>query len=625
VRTFADLFDALLVGDESSQIEAKRSSEIGKATLFTITSYSNEPGLGGGYFLLGVAKQDNRYEVVGVPDPDKLQADIAAKCATDFSHPIRPEITLEVYGGKPVIIVRIPEADPSDKPVYIKKYGLPQGACRRIGSIDQHCTHDDVTYLVRLQDQNSFDASVVSDATLDDIDPTAIAEYRRTRLNSEASELKLSDRDLLIAIGGATTRPQRQVAITRAGLILFGKPESLRRLTPSARIDYILVAGQTWVPDAMEPLTGTELREPLLLAIPRIASHVLQDLPTTFQIKGRGLRRKEVPVIPQRVIREAIVNAVMHRSYRAQEPVQIVRFSNRLEIRNPGHSLVSDEELGQPGSKTRNERIAAVLHDCGYAETKGTGIRVMIDQMRDANLTEPIFRSSRQQDSFDVTLLTHHLVDEQTVEWLRRFKSLNLSDEDAKALVVAREVGHIDNALYRNVNGVDTLTASTALRRLRDAGLLEIHGKSTATFYTPTPAMLGTTADLRVKGPLKPRATLPRESNTLEVDEDVLGLLRKIGDRAPNPKMVELAILRLCAIRPMTKDELCRYLQRQPRYLSRVFLQRMVKEGVLLLTHPESPRQSRIQAYTTAPWMATVPVPSEVKRKKSRHRQRRLF
>ena len=173
----------------------------------------------------------------------------------------------------------------------------------------------------------------------------------------------------------------------------------------------------------------------------------------------------------------------MHRNYRTMEPIQIIRFANRLEIRNPGHSLISADRLGEPGSETRNENIAAVLHDVGYAETKGTGIRAMQEQMRTANLTLPIFSSSREEDRFGVRLLTHHLVDEESVEWLSRLSSFGLDQDESRAVLLARELGYIDNSMYRTINSADVLTASNHLRRLRDAGVLESQGRG-ARLYT---------------------------------------------------------------------------------------------------------------------------------------------
>lgn len=75
------------------------------------------------------------------------------------------------------------------------------------------------------------------------------------------------------------------------------------------------------------------------------------------------------------MIREALANATMHRSYQINSPVQIIRYSNRIEVLNPGYSLKPVADLGTPGSRLRNPAIAAVLHDLHWAETKGSGIR----------------------------------------------------------------------------------------------------------------------------------------------------------------------------------------------------------------------------------------------------------
>lgn len=122
------------------------------------------------------------------------------------------------------------------------------------------------------------------------------------------------------------------------------------------------------------------------------------------------LQRADTPAIPQRVIREALVNALMHRSYRTHAPVQIIRYSNRLEIRNPGFSLKSPDHLGEPGSLPRNPKLAAALYDTRFAETKGIGIRVMREMCERAGLAPPLFESDRQQEMFVVRLFFHHFL-----------------------------------------------------------------------------------------------------------------------------------------------------------------------------------------------------------------------
>jgi predicted HTH transcriptional regulator len=69
-----------------------------------------------------------------------------------------------------------------------------------------------------------------------------------------------------------------------------------------------------------------------------------------------------------------------------------------LEICNPGHSIKAEEQLGEPGSETRNPRIAAVLHEVNIAETKGSGIRAMRELMLAQDLLPPTFESSRRPD-----------------------------------------------------------------------------------------------------------------------------------------------------------------------------------------------------------------------------------
>ena len=160
-----------------------------------------------------------------------------------------------------------------------------------------------------------------------------------------------------------------------------------------------------------------------------------------------------------------------------------MRYSNRIEILNPGFSLKDMASLGTPGSRMRNPAIAAVLHEINWAETKGSGIRTMRRLAGDAGLPLPEFASDRQKNEFKVTLFLHHLLTEEDYAWLRRLTGDALSAEDAKALIYARETGMVDNTACRDFSGLDTLQASNVLRRLRDRGLLEKQGAGNRTHY----------------------------------------------------------------------------------------------------------------------------------------------
>jgi ATP-dependent DNA helicase RecG len=342
---------------------------------------------------MGVAQKSGSlfpdYEVCGLSDPDKVQRDIATQCRENFSVPIRPEIAVEEFNGKRVMVVYIPEAAPHDKPVYIKTKGPTKGSFRRIGSTDQICTDDDIAMFYQSRGLSSFDENVIGGTTLEDIDQRAILAYRSARSgpkdDSAAELLRFNDDDLLYALNG-TVRDGGRTRLTLAGLVLFGKAAAIRRYLPMTRIDYIRVDGREWVPDPATRYQSIEKLGPLFIVIPQLISQILEDIPKAFNLGDGGIFRQDVPLIPRAVVREAVVNALMHRSYRSNQPVQIIRYSNRIEIKNPGYSLVSEERLGEPGSRSRNPKIAAALHDGNLAETKGTGIRVMREAMELANL-----------------------------------------------------------------------------------------------------------------------------------------------------------------------------------------------------------------------------------------------
>jgi ATP-dependent DNA helicase RecG len=600
----------------------------------TVCAFANEPGLGGGWLLLGVVREEMAlfpaYEVEGIAQPDKLSADIASQCRDMFNVPLRVDISTENVAGRNLVVVFVPEAQPQDKPVFFKKHGLPQGAFRRIGSTDQRCTDDDMAVFYQGRRQESFDAGIVADAALDDFSPEAIEDYRKSRAeaNPDAEELRWSDEELLQALGGVRRDAKGEWKPTVAGLILFGKPAALRRCFPMTRVDYIRVPGREWVPDPGSRFDTVELRDPLFRLIRRAQAAVLDDLPKGFGLGEGDLQRQDKPVIPLPVIREALVNALMHRSYRSHSPVQIIRYANRLEIRNPGFSLKSPEHLGEPGSQPRNPKIAAVLHETRFAETKGSGIRVMRESMEQAGLTPPLFESDRGGDQFVARYFFHHFLGEDDIAWLARFRELHLTEDEAKALIVVREAGAIDNATYRELSKVDTLAASQALRRLRDAGLLIQKGRGSATYYVPSdrlategealssnpgtlsdnPQGLSTNPDSLSTNPhglstnlgvLSTKLTAEEESRRKALLDELPGALAAkigaIGLRHPPGEVCD-AIMEVCKLRDWRADELAALVRRNPRYVRNNYLRPLMRDGRLTMTNPDEPNDPQ-QAY----------------------------
>ncbi|MBS0615815.1 MAG: putative DNA binding domain-containing protein [Verrucomicrobia bacterium] len=598
---FHEVMHLLQNGDESERIEAKQALDsIGKSTLETICAFCNEPGLGGGYLLLGITKSeedDARFEIIGVNDPDKLQCEIVSVCRQNFSIPIRPTFEIISHPQGPLLLVYIPEAEPHEKPVYITSRGLAKGAFRRIGPADLICTKEDLDMLYQLRSRKKFDELPIEEATKSDLDPEAIEMYRKIRRDvvPTAKELEWKDEDLLVALG-ALIDVHGILRPTVAGMVLFGKEMSLRRFFPlDTRVDFIIIDSTQWVPRPDKRFHTVEVREALVLAIPRLVSLIMRDVPKTFYLKPGDIIRKDIPLIPEVVIREAICNAVMHRDYRAGQAIQILRYTNRIEFRNPGYSLKPIDQLGLPGSMTRNVKISVVLHELNFAEAKGSGIRTMQDASREANLTVPLFESDREINNFSLTLLTHHFFDERDIKWLARFKDYNLTDEEARTLIVVREKGIITNADYRNIHRVDTLSASSHLRRLRDLGLLEQKGKGSATYYVPTNLLLAPDISTGASNIIQSHQLQGLPPHFPPLDQLLIAEIKKLKKRA-TPNRVKELILQLCAIAPLKLPELSLILQREEAYLRNFFMTPLIESNDLEFVFPDQPTHPH-QAY----------------------------
>ncbi|MBP3709119.1 MAG: hypothetical protein J6I73_01735 [Treponema sp.] len=102
--------------------------------------------------------------------------------------------------------------------------------------------------------------------------------------------------------------------------------------------------------------------------------------------------------LPELVLREAIVNALIHRSYRMNCPAQIIPYNNRIEIINAGYSLRNQESIGTAGSYTRNLHLATIFYETNLAEIKGTEIRTMWRLLSENNMPHPTFASNRSDD-----------------------------------------------------------------------------------------------------------------------------------------------------------------------------------------------------------------------------------
>jgi len=241
----------------------------------------------------------------------------------------------------------------------------------------------------------------------------------------------------------------------------------------------------------------------------------------------------------------------------------------------------------------------------------------MREEMKKANLSVPLIESDRASNLFVLTLLPHHLFDSRDIQWLQSFKDHHLNDEEARTLIIIREKGSISNAEYRTINGVDTLTASSHLRRLRDLELLEQRGRGNATYYVPTSKLM--TGGIKaltphisslngaltphissLNGELTPHISSLNETPSMlseELTEELKNKVKNLKKRT-SPQEIKNLIKELCDLRPLKLSEIATILDRHPKYIRENYLNDMVKNQELEhafndLNHPNQAYKSK--------------------------------
>ena len=555
--------------------------------------------------------------------------------------------------GKTVIVVKIEELPESQKPAYFAKRGLPEGAFRRIGPSDEKCSEEDM-YLF-YQSADTYDSCIVDDADLDDIDENALNFYRKLRkeVNPDAEELTLNDVDLLRALGAIKKNKQGGYDLTYTGLLVFGKQMSLRRLVPSFRVDYIRISGNQWLADGDNRFEQTiDMRGSLILMVNKACSAVMDDLPKGFELKKDSMQASTPAILPNKVLREAIVNSYIHRSNRVNQPIQIIRYSNRIEIHNPGYSLKPQDDWGEPGSMLRNPRISEIFHDTNLAETKGTGIGAMRRLMKEAGLMPPTFESNHEANKFTARLLLHHFLSKENMEWLAQYAEFGLVNEQKLALVFVREVGAIDNATYRQLDSSIThARARLEIHKLCNLGFLEKKGQGRNTYYIRTSKVVSLGERLRPQDErlLPQHGTLgekippqhgtlgekippqhgtlgkkippqgekiPPQHGTFEIESQTKSrneLLRelpkglqervaKLGKWASREKVSQL-LVDLCAFKPYSYEELALIIQRAAKPMKDKYIKPLRLANKLFYWIPEMINHP-LQKYVADPSMA---------------------
>ncbi|MCL2672248.1 MAG: putative DNA binding domain-containing protein [Clostridiales bacterium] len=383
---------------ETQALEIKAANQGCPTKLFdTLSAFSNQDG--GGTIVFGISEK-GAYEIAGVYDAQDLQHRVAEQCK-QMEPVVRPLFTVAIIDGKTVVSAEIPGADIADRPVYYKGVGRVRGAFVRVDEADEPMTEYEIysydAYRRRVRD----DLRIAEFAELSQFRPEAIEQYIAAVKKEKANTAKLSDAQILSLMGVVKDRKP-----TLAGALCFSEyPQAAfpqlcitAVIVPGLKVGDKDVDGERFV--ANKRIEGT-IKEMVEDGVVFVARNMREK---TIVSGGQRNDKTEYPID---AVREAILNALMHRDYSIHTegtPVRLLMFNDRLEIWNDGglYGKLTIDSLGKVHADTRNQVLANILEMQKVAENRYSGIPTIREEMAAWGLPEPIFESKR--GNFVVTL-----------------------------------------------------------------------------------------------------------------------------------------------------------------------------------------------------------------------------
>lgn len=477
------------LGADSATVEVKSASGgLPRSILETVSAFANGSG---GLIILGLSESDNFHPAPGF-DASTIQGSLARACAEDLEPPLRSEIEVTHFEDATVVVLEVPALDPVERPCHLRARGAYAGSYIRGGDGDRRLTHYEVTQMLSNRRQPVDDAEVVHEANLDDLDPQQVEAFlRRLRAQPTRAFRNVTDEIALQRVGAVARDQAGELRPTLAGLLCLGLyPQQFR---PQLFISFVALPGAT-LGDAAED--GTRFLDNVTCdgSIPQIIETTLaaarRNMRTAAVVRGAG--RQDRHDYPIEVIRELVVNAVLHRDYSPQAQgtqVQVELYPDRLVVKSPGgiYGSIDPSQLGvEAVSSTRNAVLAKLLADTPGAdglpvsENRGSGLPRVLTELRKAGMSAPSFEVA--PGHVHVRVPQHALLDPETVRWIASLGADGLSDTQHLALGLMRASGSVTNEMLR-AWGIEAAAATQALRDLVGRGLaVKLGGRRYATY-----------------------------------------------------------------------------------------------------------------------------------------------
>ncbi len=342
------LLDEIKKG-ENKRLELKEKLPSNEAIAKTVVAFSNTSG---GKIVIGV--NDNR-QTIGI-DENKIFAyeEKISSIVSDLCYPaILPEIYAQNIEGKVVLVIEVFRG--SMLPYYLKNKGKLKGTYIRIGSTNRVADEIMIAELQRQRLNKSFDEEENFKIPLSKLQLEPIFE-EFAKIGKKCDVKKLKNLKLIKNIN-------HQELPTNALLITLGKFENtaIKCARFKGTTKEIFIDKKEFNSNLFENLQNTIL-------------FLQNHLHVNAQVEGLQLKEKlEIPLL---ALREAILNAIIHRDYQRNSDIKVAIYDDIVEIVSPGGfpNGLTLEEVMSGRSEIRNKIVANLFKELGFVETWGSGI-----------------------------------------------------------------------------------------------------------------------------------------------------------------------------------------------------------------------------------------------------------
>lgn len=444
----------LLASGETETVEFKESPN--EHFYKTISALANTKG---GMILLGVNKKGNAIEV---DLSSKFLEDMTNRIVNKLS--IYPEIETMDIKGKRIIGVKVAH---SGFPVsYEGRY------YERVGNTTREMSPQKLrAFMMRSMPWDSitgnFSFDEIDTETVERFVRLAVTKNRLTDLSLDEPPKRILEK-LELTVNGK---------LTNGAILLFGKNPQKHFINLCVRIGRFktetTIIDDKWV------------RGNLFQQFEETLNILRQCIAVRYEIKG--FQREDIWDYPIPALREAVLNALIHRDYFDIANFIVIKvYDDHIWFFNLGGlpEGITVEQLKKPHqSFLRNTLIAKVFYLAGYIEQYGSGTVRMVEWMKEAGLPEPEYKE--EMGGFSV----YFYKDIYTEENLRK---MGLNERQIKAVMYVKEKGKITNKEYQELLDVSKRTATNDMEELVQKKLFEKIGtRGKGTFYKIKRAVIG--------------------------------------------------------------------------------------------------------------------------------------